>query len=229
MKRFYKQVSVGSVGDAHQVLLDGRAVKTPARSPLHLPTLALAAASAAEWGEQGETIDPRTMPITGLANAAIDRVVPEKDAFAAGLARYGESDLLCYRAEHPSDLVEAQAKAWDPLLGWARQRFDVDFEVMAGIMHHPQPQPTLERLSQAIAARSAFELAALSQIVTISGSLVIALALVEGAIEVDEAWFAATVDERYQSEKWGEDAEAARVLEARRVDFFAADRFLTLL
>lgn len=229
MKRFYKQVSVGEAGEAFEVLLDGRAVKTPARATLHLQTRALAEASAAEWEVQGDKIDPRTMPATGLANAAIDRVAPEPEAFAVSLARYGESDLLCYRAEHPSDLVEAQAKAWDPLLAWARQRYDVDFEVTAGIVHRPQPAQTLERLGHAIAARDAFALAALSQIVTISGSLVIGLALAEGAVEADEAWFAATVDERYQSEKWGEDAEAARALEARRSDFLAAARFLSLL
>lgn len=229
MKRFYKQVSVGEAGEAFEVLLDGRAVKTPARQPLHLPTRTLADASAAEWEAQGDKVDPRTMPVTGLANAAIDRVAPDQAAFAAGLARYGESDLLCYRAEHPSDLVEAQARAWDPLLAWARQRYDVDFEVTAGIIHRPQHPLTLDRLGQAIAARDPFELAALSQIVTISGSLVIALALAEGAVEADEAWFAATVDERYQAEKWGEDLEAARVLEARKADFLSAARFLTLL
>lgn len=229
MKRFYKQVSIGEAGNGFEVLLDGRAVKTPARAPLHLPTRLLADASAAEWDAQGDKVDPRAMPVTGLANAAIDRVAPDKPAFAAGLARYGESDLLCYRAEHPSDLVEAQARAWDPILAWARTRYDLDFEVTASIIHCPQQPLTLDRLGQAIAARDPFELAALSQIVTISGSLVIALTLMEGAVEADEAWFAATVDERYQAEKWGEDAEAARMLEARRTDFLAAARFLSLL
>ena len=169
------------------------------------------------------------MPLTGLANAAIDRVAPDPEAFAEGLARYGENDLLCYRAEAPAALVERQAALWDPILAWARRRFDVNFELVAGIIHKPQPPNTIVQLAQAVAARDPFELAALSPLVTISGSLVIALALAEEAIDLETAWAAATLDEAWQAEQWGEDEEAAARLEARRVEFEAAERFLRLL
>jgi chaperone required for assembly of F1-ATPase len=225
VKRFYREARV----EDGRILLDGREVKTPARRTLRLPGAALAEAVAAEWAAQGERIDPRAMPLTGLANAAIDRVEPERDAFVAGLARYAESDLLCYRASEPDSLVARQAAAWDPLLGWARRRYDVDFETVAGVMHRPQPTNSCAQLAQAVAARDAFALAGLSPLVTLSGSLVIGLAVAEGAVEAEEAWSAASVDEQWQAEKWGEDAEAAAALEARRRDFLAAARFLDLL
>ena len=225
MKRFYAQADAV----AGCLLLDGRRVKTPGRSDLILPTQALADAAAAEWNAQGETIDPRTMKLTGLANAAIDGIAPDPDAFAAGLALYGESDLLCYRAEAPPSLVARQAALWDPILGWARNRFDVDFVVVSSIVHKQQPEETVRRLGQAVRARDPFALAGLSPLVTIGGSLVIALALAEGAIGLDEAWAAAVADELWQAETWGEDAEAARALTLRRADFEAAHRFLMLL
>ena len=226
MKRFYKEAAATGGGE---VVLDARPVKTPAKNPLALPTPALAEAVAAEWNAQGEKIDPRTMPLTGLANAAIDRVAPDKEAFALSLAAYGESDLLCYRADGPASLVARQEAHWDPLLGWARRRYDVDFEVTTGIMHKAQPECTLVQLRHAVVSRSAWEIAALSPLVTISGSLVIALALLEETIGVDTAWAAATVDEAWQAEQWGEDAEAAARLEARRAEFEGAVGFLGLL
>ncbi len=229
MKRFYAAAAVGSDGDAHAILLDGRPVKTPAKAPLALPARALADAIAAEWNAQGAKIDPRTMPLTGLANAAIDRVAPDPAAFAAGLARYGESDLLCYRADAPAALVRRQADAWDPLLAWARRRYDVDFAVTAGVIHRPQPALTVERLARAVAAHDAVTLAALSPLVTISGSLIIALALSEGEVSLDDAWGAGTVDDGWQAEQWGEDAEAAAALANRRAEFDAAHRFLGLV
>ena len=229
MKRFYDKAAPAPAAGGVALLLDARPVKTPARAALEVPTDELAEAIAAEWNAQGETVEPRTMPLTGLANAAIDRVAPDRAAFAAGLARYGESDLLCYRAEGPRPLVERQAAAWDPLLAWARRRYDVDFTVTDGIVHRPQPPATVERLAAAVAARDAFRLAALSPLVTISGSLVIALALAEGEIGLDQAWTAATVDEAWQAEQWGEDPLAVEALENRRREFDAAYRFLTLL
>lgn len=216
-------------GGGFAVQLDGRPIRTPARALLVVPGALLAEAIAAEWNAQGEEVDPRSMPLAGLANAAIDRVAPDPAAFAATLAAYGETDLLCYRAEGPDSLVRRQAEAWDPLLHWARRRYDIDFEVVSGIVHQAQPEPTLDRLRRAVGARSPFELAALSPLVTVSGSLVVALALVEGAVGVDDAWTAATVDDAWQAEKWGEDELAAAALEARRRDFLAARRFLDLL
>lgn len=229
MKRFYKSAIVGEAGGDYEILLDGREVKTPAREPLAVPSEKLAEAIAAEWNAQGDKVDPRSMPFTGLANAAIDRVAPDPDAFARSLTLFGESDLLCYRAEGPVPLVARQAKAWDPLLSWARRRFDVDFEVVHGIMHRPQPEMTLKLLSQAAASLKPFQLAGLSPLVTISGSLIIALALAEDAVDLDTAWAAASLDEAWQFEQWGEDAESAEVLEARRQEFAAGYRFLKLL
>jgi chaperone required for assembly of F1-ATPase len=226
MKRFYTEVSVT---EALGVALDARPVRTPAGAPLTLPNAALADAVAKEWRAQGETIDPRAMPMTGLANAAIDRVAPGPAGFAAGLAAYAESDLLCYRAGDPPDLAARQERAWNPILDWARQRYDVAFTLVTGIMHQPQPPATVARLGEAIAARSAFELAALSPIVTIAGSLVIGLALVEDALDPAAAFDAAHLDELWQAEQWGEDDLALTARAARRSDFLAACRFLDLL
>ena len=226
MRRFY---TTASVGEGNVVLLDARAVKTPGGAALATPTPSLAAAIADEWNAQGERIEPRSMPLTGLANAAIDRIAPAKDAFAQGLAVYGESDLLCYRAGEPAPLVARQAALWDPLLAWAQDRYDVAFAVTSGIVHKPQPPETVERLAAVVHARGAFELAGLSPLVTISGSLVAALALAEGAVRLDQAWAAASLDEQWQIEKWGEDAEAVKALAGRRADFAAAARFLSLL
>jgi chaperone required for assembly of F1-ATPase len=229
MKRFYKTAETAPGAGGVAILLDGRPVKTPGREPLAVPTEELAEAIAAEWNEQGEDIDPRSMPLTGLANAAIDRVAPDPATFARGLAAYGESDLLCYRSEGPGELVRRQNETWDPLLLWARRRYDIEIETVCGVMHRPQPPQTVERLARAVAARGPFQLAALSPLVTISGSLVIALALAEGEIRLDAAWSAATLDEAWQAEQWGEDALAVQALELRRIEFEAAYRFLTLL
>lgn len=230
MKRFYKEARTGPAeGGGYAILLDGRPVRTPARAALIVPAERLAAAIAGEWNRQGEKIDPRTMVLTGLANAAIDRVAPDPEAFAGILAAYGESDLLCYRAEGPPPLVQRQSDAWDPLLDWARGRLEVDFETTDSILHRAQPAATLARLGRAVAALDPFRLAALAPLVTISGSLVIALALAEGAITLDEAWAASSLDEAWQAEKWGEDGLAAAALEARRREFEAAYTFLRLL
>ena len=226
MRRFYKHAAVG---DGNVVLLDARPVKTPGRAPLAPPSPCLAAAIVDEWNEQGETIDPRSMPLTGLANAAIDRIAPAKEAFAGGLAVFGESDLLCYRAEGPAPLVARQAELWDPLLDWARSRYGIAFEVTAGIVHRPQPPETVARLAAAVDARDPFQLAGLSPLVTVSGSLIIALAVAEGATGLGPAWAAATLDEQWQIDQWGEDAEAVHALANRRADFEAAARFLSLL
>lgn len=225
MKRFWKDVSV----EAGAVLLDGRAIRTPARAPLVLPSHALADALADEWRAVGAEVDPRAMPLTGLANAAIDKVGPDVASFAAGLASYGETDLLCYRAEMPPALAAWQAQVWDPLLDWAQARYDIAFVVTAGIVHRAQPPATLTRLSSEIAARSRFELAALLPIVTIGGSLVVALMLAEHAIGSDAAFDATHLDELWQADLWGEEWMAADARALRRADFASANRMLRLL
>lgn len=224
MRRFWKEVQVGP---DRLVALDSRPVRTPGRTPLALPTDALAEAVAGEWRDVGDEVDPRLMPLTGLANAAIDRVEPERAAFAAALSRYGEGDLLYYRADGPAELVARQAAAWDPVLDWARGRYDVHFELATGVMHRAQPPATVQRLADAVGALDAWALAGLSPVVTITGSLILPLALVEGALAPDAVWAAASLDEDWQEERWGEDALATQSREGRRREFDAAVRFLT--
>lgn len=226
MKRFYKAAHATAEG---AIALDGRPVRTPGRQALAVPSAALAEAIAAEWNGQSEQIDPRSMPLTGLANAAIDRIGADPDAFARSLAVYGESDLLCYRADRPRELRERQEESWDKLLAWARRRFDVDFRTTCGIVHVAQPAPTVQRLSHAVATLDAFRLAGLSPLVTIGGSLLAALAVLEGAISPEAAWDAVTIDEQWQREQWGEDSEEEARLANRRSDFLSAARFLQLL
>ena len=229
MKRFWKQAAAGPEEGGWGVALDGKPLRTPARKPLVVPTRALAEAIAGEWSTAGETVQPHTMPLTGLANAAIDHVAPNREQFARQLARYGESDLACYRADSPPSLAERQERSWDGLLAWARRRFDVDFRTTCGIVHVQQPDATVQRLEHAVATLDPFRLAALSPLVTIGGSLVAALAVLEGAIGTEAAWDAVTIDESWQIETWGADPDAEAALEARRRDFLAAARFLDLL
>ena len=229
MKRFWTNVEIEREGEDWDVRLDGRPVRTPARVPLVVPTEALAQAIAEEWRSIEQTIDPSLMPLNGMANAAIDRVALDREAFAAGLARYAETDLACYRSSWPPELVQRQADAWGALLDWARRRYDVDFATTSGLMHVPQPVATVEQLAHAVALLDAFRLAGLSPLVTIGGSLIAALAVLEKAITPDQAWDAVTVDDRWQLEQWGSDTEAETALENRERDFFAAARFLGLL
>ena len=229
MKRFWNEVAVAQTGAGFGIALDGRAVRTPARAELVLPNTALAEAVAEEWRACGETIDPRAMPLTGLANAAIDRVAPDPQAFARGLAQYAQGDLLCYRADGPDALIARQAETWDALLDWARRRFDVNFACQTGIVHVDQPATTVERLTHAVAVLDPFRMAALSPLVTIGGSLVAALAVLEEAVPPEAAWEVVSLDERWQLEQWGADAEAEAALDLRRRDFLSAARFLSLL
>jgi len=229
VKRFWKTVTVAAAEGGWTVTLDDRPIRTPARALLMVPSERLGEAIADEWRSVDTDVDPRAMPLTGLANAAVDRVAPDRAAFAATLSRYAEADLACYRAEGPRPLIERQVAQWDALLAWARRRFDVDFRTTSGLMHVDQPAATVERLSHAISAQDAFRMAALSPLITIGGSLVAALAVLEGALSPDEAWTAVTVDDQWQAEQWGVDDEAQAALANRRHDFMAAARFIDLL
>lgn len=229
MKRFWKEAGAVHAEGGWGIELDGKPVRTPGRNPLVVPTDALAEAIAGEWDDAPEAIDPRSMPLTGLANAAIDRVAPDKEAFATGLVAYGQTDLLCYRAEAPRELLARQEASWDELLAWGRRRFDVDFETTCGIVHVAQPEATVRRLAHAVGSLDAFRLAGLSPLVTIGGSLIVALAILNGHLPAERAWALVTIDEQWQREQWGEDAEAEAALESRRRDFLAAARFVELL
>jgi chaperone required for assembly of F1-ATPase len=226
MKRFYKDVRIS---EERGILLDDRPVRTPARVALILPNDVLAAAAAAEWAAQGEQIDPRTMPITGLANAAIDRVMPDARAFAAPLIRYAETDLVCYRAEDPPELIERQAKSWDPILQWATARHSATLIIGTGITHIPQDEAAVSALAAAVLALDPWELVALDPLVTLSGSLLIGLAIHDQAMEPEAAFAIAHLDEQWQAEQWGDDDWAIATREAHKADFLAAGRFLELV
>jgi chaperone required for assembly of F1-ATPase len=229
MKRFYKTAGVHAAEGGFALALDGRPIKTPLKSPLVAPTERLAAAIATEWDSQGETVQPATMPLTRLANTVLDRVVHYHQAVATEVARYAETDLVCYRADWPADLVARQIEAWDPLVAWAQSRFDVALKVTAGVMPDPQSPETVERLAKVVAGQSAWLLAALHQMTTISGSLVIGLALLEGRIGLADAWAAGQLDELFQIERWGEDELAAQARAARKAELEWAHRFALLL
>ena len=229
MKRFWKSAEAVHEPDGWAIRLDDKPLKTPTRESLLVPTEALARGITGEWNSVEERIDPRTMPLTGLANAAIDRVRPNPAAFAAGLAKYVEADLTCYRVEAPRELVARQEQNWDHLLNWARRRFDVDFRTTRGIVHIDQPQATLDRLSHALSVLDEFHLAGLSPLVTIGGSLVVALAVLDGELSPNNAWDTVTIDDQWQLEQWGDDPEAEQRLQNSRRDFLAAARFLDLL
>ena len=229
MRRFWKEVTVERDEAGWAVRLDGRSLRTPARASLSVPNRPLADAIAEEWRCAGDEIDPSAMPLTGFANAAIDRVAPERQAFASGLGRYAEADLACYRSEWPPELVQRQEQGWDPLLAWARRRYDIDLATTSALVHFPQPPATVDRLVHEVTALDPFRLAGLSSLVTIGGSLIAGLAVLEKAMPAEEAWAAVSVDDRWQLEQWGSDTEAEKALENRRRDFLAAARFLELL
>lgn len=229
MKRFWKDVAVVAEGDGWGIALDGRPVRTPQRAPLAVASPALAEAIATEWRGVGDTIDPAAMPMTGLTNAAIDLAAPDLAAFAAPVAAYAESDLFCYRDARDAALQAEQAAAWNPLLAWAEERYGVEFALTQGVLPVDQPEATVTILQEAIFMQDQWRIAALTPLVTIGGSLVAGLALIEGAYDADELWKAVSLDELYQERRWGADSEAQKARAANRRDWDNAARFLSLL
>jgi chaperone required for assembly of F1-ATPase len=210
MKRFYKQVSAAPAAGGFAVLLDGKPVKTPARNNLVLPTEHLAKAIAQEWRSQGEEVIATSMPLLRLANTVIDGVAAHRADVIAAILRFGENDLLCYRAHQPPDLVTRQKDGWDPLLDWVRQRHGAAMTVAEGLGHVDQTPEALAALRQPLESLDVFTLAGLHVIASITGSLVLALAVAEGFIPGVHAFQLSRIDEIYQAEKWGEDAEAQK-------------------
>lgn len=227
-KRFWTGVAVTEDEGGHTVELDGRRVKTPAKAPLLLPTRALAEAVASEWDAQDTDIDPLSMPFTRTANAAIDKVRPQLPEVADMLAAYGDSDLLCYRAEAPQELVDRQAKIWDPALDWAETELGVRLSVQSGVIHRPQEAEGQERLKAQVHALSAFHLAAFHDLVSLSGSLILGFAAAGGWREADEIWQMSRLDELWQEEQWGADDEAQEAAEVKRQAFLHAKRFFDI-
>ena len=228
-KRIYKQVSVASTDGGFAVLLDGRMLKSPAKADMVMPTRALADAVAAEWQAQGATIVPHTMPMTQLASTMLDRVAARRAEMVEMVLKFGETDLLCYRAEDPTELVARQDRLWQPLLDWAEIRFGAGLAVTRGVLPIAQPTESLAALRRAAQAFDDGHLTVLQSATATFGSLVLALALLERRLTTEEAFAASQVDETFQAEFWGEDYEAKDQREARAADIKAAGRFLDLL
>ncbi|MCW2237180.1 ATP12 family chaperone protein [Azospirillum canadense] len=232
MKRFYKTTSVEPApaeAGGFEVRLDNRPIRSPAKAPLVFKSWPLAQAVAAEWEAQAEDIDPNAMPLMQLASTAVDLIGKGRQAIVDGVAAYAETDLLCYRAEHPQALVERQAQAWQPLLDWAALRYDAPLHVNAGLMPKPQPPDALRALRHAVEAYDDWTLSALQTATGSCGSLIVALALVEGRIDAEEAFAVSQLDETFQIEAWGEDPEATKRRAALRADINACRRFVDLL
>lgn len=209
MKRFYTEASVGPAEGGFAVLLNGKAVRTPGRNLLVLPTEKLAAAIAQEWEAQGDEVIATTMPLLRLANTVVDGVAANRDSVIGTILRFGENDLLCYRAHQPPELVRRQSEGWDPLLEWAAKRHGANMRMAQGLTHVDQFPEALAALRRALDKRDVFALGALHVIASITGSAVLALAVADGFISGAQAFALSRIDEIYQAEKWGEDAEAA--------------------
>ncbi len=227
-KRFWKETTVAAVGPGFTVHLDDRPLRTPLKAAMILPSKALAGMIASEWEAQQGRIDPETMPATRSANSAIDKLSVQREAVIDMLAAYGETDLLCYRAERPLALVTRQATTWNPVLTWAATALEAPLNVTSGVIPVAQAPASIARLRAEIAALDDFQLAAFHDLVAISGSLLLALALIHGQIDVAEAWGASRLDETWQSEQWGIDEDAAAAEVVKQAAFADAYRFFGL-
>ncbi|MEI4231727.1 ATP12 family chaperone protein [Roseovarius sp. D22-M7] len=224
-KRFWTAATVAELAEGYTVHLDGRPVRTPAKAPVVLPTRALAAEIAAEWDAQAGEIVPASMPVTRAANATIDKVAHQHAEMARMLADYGDSDLLCYRADSPAELAARQAEAWDPLLDWAESELSARLETRTGLMPRPQHPETLDRLHREVEMLDNWAMTAFHDLVGISGSLIIGFAALRGAWPAHTLWQVSRLDEVWQQEQWGKDEDADRVARAKERDFVNAKRF----
>lgn len=228
VKRFWTEVTVDGSAAGYAVHLDARPVKTPGKRDFRVGSHVLARAIAQEWEAQGEVVDPAAMPLTRYVNSVLDGLAEQRDEVIGIVAGYAGTDLLCYRAESPDTLVARQAERWDPLLDWARTTYDAPLILAAGVMPVSQPPTSLERLKTLVTAHDDFELAALHDLVAISGSLILGLAVSEKRLSAPEAFALSRLDEDWQIEQWGEDEEAAAVAVRKAGEFSDAARFLEL-
>lgn len=227
-RRFWTEATAEPAAGGWTVALDGRPMRTPSRQPLTMPTEAMADAVAAEWQAQEDRIEPATMPVTRAVNSAIDKVAPQMAAVVAALAAYAETDLLCYRAAAPEALVARQAAAWDPLLEWSATALGARLHPVEGVMPQPQDAVALGRLADEVASHDSFALTGLHDLVMLSGSLVLALAVVRGRLTADAAWTLSRLDEEWQMTQWGRDGDAEHAAAIRREAFVAGARFVEL-
>ncbi len=225
LKRFWKSETVAETEGGYEILLDGRRVKTPAKASLTVPTKAIADVIAAEWAAQDDEVDPLLMPYTRTANAAIDKVRVQHAEVASLLADYADSDLLCYRAEDPAMLVQRQAAAWDPFLEWGAKELGARLNPLSGLMHAPQSPEALTRLQELTHAQSEFELAAFHDLVSLTGSIILAFAATRDVAPPEEIWLTSRLDELWQIEQWGDDEEARDVAERKKAEFLHAHAF----
>lgn len=229
MKRFYRDVTVAPGEHGHRILLDGRPLRTPARHPLTAPTASLAEAIADEWRGQGDTIRPAALPLTRLASTAIDRMPAERQAAIEELVAYAETDLVCYRAAEPFELVQRQHQAWQPMLDWLTSTYGVKLTVTTSILPVAQPAAARLRLRGAVQDLGDWPLVGMHMATTALGSLVLGLGLLHGRLDAETALAASLLDELFEIERWGSDVEAERRHQALRRDLHAAARFLARL
>ncbi|ATX65199.1 ATP12 family chaperone protein [Roseinatronobacter bogoriensis] len=223
-KRFWAQAEVCAAEGGFTVTLDGRPVKTPGKAVLVVPTEAVAALIAAEFQAQDKVLDPNAMPITRAANSAIDKVAVARAEVTELFAAYGDSDLVCYRAEGPEALIAREARAWDPLVDWAAHRYGLRPNVRTGIVHAAQPSALLESMRSDVEGLSVFELTAFHDLVSMTGSLIIALAVLDRFDTPEALWDASRVDEEWQAEQWGRDEIADALTAGRKQAFLDAAR-----
>jgi len=228
-KRFWKEASARVEDGGFAIYLDERPLKTPTKSSLIVPNRTLADAVVQEWMAQKDTLDPASMPMTRRANAAIDKVTPQRAEVATMLAGYAETDLLCYRATHPSELISRQGIAWDPILDWAASELKARLTTTSGVIHVSQDGGAVRKIAAYIHAMDAFLLTGFHDLVAVSGSVVIALAAVYRAYPDEDLWNRSRVDEIWQSDKWGADAQAEAQAESAKCDFFDGLRFFRLV
>ncbi|MEE8333315.1 MAG: ATP12 family protein [Alphaproteobacteria bacterium] len=229
MKRFYKEVTAEpGEGDVFFVALDGKSVRTPGRQPLRVPTRQMGEAIAVEWREQGDEIEPVLMPLTRLANSTVDRTAPNRAQVIEQVAAFGGADLLCYRAEGPADLVDRQSTEWQPVLDWLGTTHGATLNVTSGISPMAQSNDALLAIFTAVAAFDDFRLTGLHAVTAAAGSVALGLALAAGRIDAEQAWRAAHLDDLYQADRWGADADAESRREALRDEITAAAKFIVL-
>ena len=227
-KRFWTSANVTEVEGGFGVALDNRTVMTPGKFGLILPTRAMAQAIADEWDAQDEKVNPLTMPVTRSANTAIDKVAVQHGEVADMLAAYGDSDLLCYRAESPAALAEREALHWDPLLDWAEADLGVRLHPRTGIMHEPQDPAALTALRDRVHAQTHFELTGFHDLVSLTGSLILGFCAIQKHRTPEDIWDISRVDEHWQEELWGVDEEAQDAADRKKQAFLHAHRFFFL-
>ncbi|MGR3292173.1 MAG: ATP12 family chaperone protein [Paracoccaceae bacterium] len=228
-KRIWETVSTRPCESGFEILLDDRPVRTPARSALLIPTISLAQKIAEEWDAQADIIDPISMPLTRTANSAIDKVAPQKIEVGKMLSAYGDSDLLCYRAGSPTNLVARQNAAWNPILDWAAETLGARLQLRIGVIHVPQDNAVNNRLEERVHALSVFELAAFHDMVSLTGSLILAFATIYCFCDAVQAWQVSRIDETWQIEQWGEDDEATALSSVKQKSFYDAELFFKLV